>query len=226
MQEGTKLWYLENFNLFEGMKSSEMMKLGEMTSMRSITKRQHIYFPDDPSKTIFFLKKGRVKLGSYTEDGKEMIKFILNPGEIFGELGLAGEEKRTDFAEALDDDTMLCAVGVRDMEMMMEMNPKLNLKVTKLIGFRLRKIERRLESMFFKDVRTRIIDFLKELAEDKGRKLGQEIVVEHRLTHQDIANLTATSRQTVTTILNELKEKNLIHINRKSLIIRSIDKLK
>ena len=116
-------------------------------------------------------------------------------------------------------------MGMKDMEDMMEKNSMLGMKVTKLIGFRLQKIERRLESLIFKDARSRIIDFIVDLGREQGKAIGQEILVKHNLTHLDMANLTATSRQTVTTILNELKEQNLIHLERNKFLIRDIDKL-
>ena len=102
----------------------------------------------------------------------------------------------------------------------------IGIKVTKLIGFRLQKIERRFESLVFKDARTRIVDFIIDMGHEKGKAIGKEILVNHNLTHMDIANLTATSRQTVTTILNELKEKNAIHLERNKFLIRDIDTLK
>ena len=189
-------------------------------------KNEYIYFPEDPSSSIYFLKKGRVKIGTYSENGKEIIKAILGPGEIFGELSLVGEGKRKDFAMTLDNDVTLCAMGMRDMEEMMEKNSMLGMKVTKLIGFRLQKIERRLESLIFKDARSRIIDFITDLGHEKGKAIGKEILVKHNLTHMDIANLTATSRQTVTTILNELKDQNLIHLERNKFLIRDMGNLK
>ena len=189
-------------------------------------KDEYIYFPEDPSSSIFFLKKGRVKIGSYSDSGKEIIKAILNPGEIFGELSLVGQEKRNDFAIALDKDIIVCSLGISDMEKMIEANPLIGIKVTKLIGFRLQKIERRFESLVFKDARTRIVDFIIDLGKDIGKEIGKEILVKHNLTHMDMANLTATSRQTVTTVLNELKEQNLIHLERNQFLIRDIDNLK
>ncbi|PCI96897.1 MAG: cAMP-binding protein [Flavobacteriales bacterium] len=191
-----------------------------------VKKDEYIYFPEDPSSSIFFLKKGRVKIGSYSDSGKEIIKAILNPGEIFGELSLVGQEKRNDFAIALDKDIIVCSLGISDMEKMIEANPLIGIKVTKLIGFRLQNIERRFESLVFKDARTRIVDFIIDLGKDIGKEIGKEILVKHNLTHMDMANLTATSRQTVTTVLNELKDQNLIHLERNQFLIRDIDNLK
>ncbi|MBN4081691.1 Crp/Fnr family transcriptional regulator [bacterium AH-315-C07] len=222
MAEKTKIWYLENFNLFKGLSKAEMMELGERSVMKTASKNQFIYFPDEPSSTVFLLKEGKVKLGSYSDDGKEIIKAILQGGEIFGELGLAGEETRSDFALALDDDVTICAVGQNVLEDMMKKNPNLGLKITKIIGFRFRKLERRLESLVFKDARTRVVEFLKDQGIEQGEKVGDETLIRNFLTHQDIANLTATSRQTVTTVLNELREKDLIYFDRKRILIRDL----
>ena len=226
MSTETKLWHLENFNLFKTLTGYEKIKMSTKVKHNKMKKNEYIYFPEDPSSSIFFLKKGRVKIGTYSDNGKEIIKAILNPGEVFGELSLAGEEKRNDFAIALDNDLVVCSLGIKDMEEMIEKNPMIGIKVTKLIGFRLQKIERRFESLIFKDARTRIVDFIIELAREQGKSIGKEILVKHNLTHLDMANLTATSRQTVTTVLNELKEQNLIHLERNRFLIRDIDNLK
>jgi CRP/FNR family transcriptional regulator, cyclic AMP receptor protein len=87
------------------------------------------------------------------------------------------------------------------------------------------EMEQRLESLVFKDSRTRIIEFLKSLAAKRGQRVGYEMLVRKFLTHQEIANLTATSRQTVTTVLNELRNKNILIFNRRRLLIRDMDKL-
>jgi CRP/FNR family cyclic AMP-dependent transcriptional regulator len=226
MATETKLWHLENFNLFKTLSAYEKIKMSTKVKHSKMKKNDYIYFPEDPSSSIFFLKKGRVKIGSYSDNGKEIIKAILNPGEIFGELSLVGQEKRRDFAIALDNNLVVCSIGMKDMEEMIEANPMIGIKVTKLIGFRLQQIERRFESLVFKDARTRIVDFIVDLGRENGIVIGKEILVKHHLTHMEMANLTATSRQTVTTILNELKEKNQLHLERNQFLIRDIDNLK
>ena len=106
------------------------MKMAKKIKDSKMKKNEYIYFPEDPSSSIFFLKKGRVKIGTYSDNGKEIIKAILGPGEIFGELSLIGEVKRKDFAISLDNDVVLCAMGMKDMEDMMEKNSMLGMKVT------------------------------------------------------------------------------------------------
>jgi len=221
----SKLWHLEQINLFKDLSEKEMEILDEKTVMKSAAKNDYVYFPQEPSKILFFLKKGRIKIGTYSSDGKEIIKKILYPGEVFGEMGIVGEDTRKDFAMALDDDTRMCTLSIDEFKEMMDSNSRLSMEVTKQIGERLRSVERRLESLIFKDARERIIDFMIEMAQNYGKKIGFETLVKHDLTHQDIANLTATSRQTVTTVLNDLKDKDLIYMERKRFLIRDIEQL-
>lgn len=140
-------------------------------------------------------------------------------------MEIVGEESRKDFAIAMDAETRMCTLNLDQFKKMMEDNAQLSLDVTKTIGEKLRNIERRLESLIFKDARERIIDFMKEMVGKYGKKIGVKALVKHDLTHQDIANLTATSGQTITTVLNDLKEKDLIYKERKRFLIREIEKL-
>jgi CRP-like cAMP-binding protein len=226
MSDKSKLWHLENFNLFKEMQMDELQMLEKQTQMREVKKGDFIYFPEDPSTQLYFLKEGRIKIGTFSDDGRESIRAVMQPGEIFGELSLVGEEKRNDFAQALDDNVLICAMSMKDMEQMMEQSNKLSIRVTKLIGLRLRKTETKLNDLLFKDARQRIVEFVKNLALEQGKAVGNEIAVKHPFTHQDIANLTASSRQTVTTVLNELREKDLLYMERKKFLIRDLDKLK
>ncbi len=226
MNNFTKLWWLEKIHLFEGLSEKEMLKIEERSTMKTKEKGTHIYFPNEPSKVIFFLKNGRVKIGSYSNDGKEIIKGIMHSGDMFGEMGLVGQDTRTDFAIAMDDDVRICTMNVVEILEMMRGNAELSLKITTTIGDKLTKVERKFESLIFKDARTRIVDLIKEMATERGKILaGEAILLEHSLTHQDIASLTATSRQTVTTVLNELKDKELINFDRKSILIHEKGKL-
>jgi len=139
-------------------------------------------------------------------------------------LALVGEGSRRDFAYAMED-TDVCALTVEEMKGLIKDHNSLSLLMMKIMGNRVLDMEQRLESLVFKDSRTRIVEFLVDLTHKKGSRVGYEHVVRKFITHQEIANLTATSRQTVTTVLNELRTKNLITFNRKRLLVRDIEKL-
>jgi CRP-like cAMP-binding protein len=220
MAEKSKLWYLENFNLLKGLEKDDMEQLGKITTMQDFSKNQPIYFAKEPSSSIFFLKKGRVKLTRTSKDGKEMILGIINPGEVFGEMSFLDESERTDFAIAMDN-ALLCAINKLEFSEFVEKSPELNLKLTKLIGLRIKKYTEKIEDLVFKDSTQRINSFLLRLAVENGKIVGNEIFVKPFLKHQDIAELTACSRQTVNAVLTNLREKKIIDFDRRKLIIHN-----
>ncbi|MEP0985460.1 Crp/Fnr family transcriptional regulator [Ekhidna sp.] len=225
MSAERNLWYFEDTDLFEILCPKKTPYMEDKHTPGVYKKDEFIYFKDQSSENIYMVSAGRVKIGTYGPDGKEIVKAILTTGEIFGELALAGEEKRQDFAQAMDNETRVCSMTIEDLQNLMVDNKDLNLKILKIVGFRLRKTERKIESLVFKDARTRIVEFLKEMAEEKGQKVGFEVMIKNHLTHKDIASLTGTSRQTVTTVMNELREKNLLTFDRRRILIRDLEKL-
>ena len=159
------------------------------------------------------------------EEGKEITKAILGRGEVFGELSMLGEKQRHDFATALEN-TSTCVVTLDELRELMRDRSELNLFFMKMFGARQLEMERRLESLVFRDSRSRIVEFLVGLTKSKGQRVGYEWVVRNFITHQEIANLTATSRQTVTTVLNDLRNAGIVHFTRHYFIIRDLDRMK
>ena len=160
-----------------------------------------------------------MKIGYYAEDGQEMVKAILLKGEIFGEKAILGEDKRTEFAQSVDNTTSICPIGVETMHELMRDNRSFSLRIYKFIGLRFQKLERRLQLLLFKDSKTRLLEFLQDLKEDYGHCCPEtgHMVIEHPYTQKDIASLIGTSRPTLNIILNELKESNMLDFNRKKI---------
>jgi len=225
MDVTTKLSFIENLPLFNCLNPAEKQQLADCMELRTKRKYAFLYMPDEASNHLFFLTKGNVKIGTHSSDGREVIKAILHPTAMFGELGLVGEECRQDFARAMNEEVELVVIKVDDFQKLMESNHNLCLRVISLMGKRLRRAENRLESLIFKDARTRIVDFLKDSVNKRGRRVGFEMLLKHSLTQQDIANLTGTSRQTVTSVLNDLRKSDLIYFNRRSILIRDMANL-
>jgi CRP-like cAMP-binding protein len=226
MSNTASLWYFESVNLFDVLCPHKTKVMDRKHEFRNFKKDQFIYIPNEEASHIYMVAQGRVKIGHYLDDGQEVVSAILTTGEIFGELALAGEEKRRDFAQVMDNDTLICPLSIEELKSLMKDDKELSFRLLKLVGLRLMRLERKLELLVFKDARTRIIEFLRDAASWKGKKVGFETMIPTKLTHKDIAALTGTSRQTVTTILNELKEQNLIYFDRKKILIRDLARLK
>ncbi|MEM0992244.1 MAG: Crp/Fnr family transcriptional regulator [Bacteroidota bacterium] len=224
MADNQSFWYLENIDVTGIFCPNKLEDAMESHAHKKYKKGQYIYLPNEHADKIYFIASGSVKIGHYGDGEKEITKAILGVGEVFGELSLLGEDKRRDFVMAMED-SVVCILSKAEMNALMKNHSSLSLFMMKLMGSKLLEMEKRLESLVFKDSRTRIIEFLKNLADKKGQRVGYETLVRGFMTHQEIANLTATSRQTVTTVLNELRNKNVLTFNRRRLLIRDLDLL-
>lgn len=214
MAEKTKIWYLQNFNLIEGMDESSMEMMDQNSKMTKSSKREIIYFPEERSDTIYMLKEGKVKISRVSEDGKKMTLQLIGPGEIFGESAILGQEKRENIAEVVED-AVICSINRTMFQELLANNPKMNLSINKFIGLRIRKIQAHVEDLVFKDAKERVVAFLERYTKTFGKKMIDGWMVRPFLTHQEIADLTATSRQTVNTILNELVNNQEIKYTRR-----------
>jgi len=218
------LWYLENIDVMGIFCPKKLSNSDDSHAKETFTKGAYVYVPEDASNKIYFITEGRIKIGSRGSKDKEITKAILGKGEVFGELAILDGAERRDYAIAMED-SKVCAITKEEMKNLMKDYSQLNLFLMKLMGKRAIEMEKRLESLVFKDSRSRIIEFLSDLVEQKGQRVGYEMLVRKFVTHQEIANITATSRQTVTTVLNELRNKNILTFDRKRLLIRNMEEL-
>lgn len=174
---------------------------------------------------IYLIVTGSVKIAKIDEQGKEVVKGILNQGNIFGEKALSVRGNRADYAQVILAGTQIRAFSVEDVLSASRNDASLNQKVIDILAKKLDRLEKRLESITSKDSRTRVVDFLRDLALESGQKVGFETLIKNNFTHKDIASLTGTSRQTVTTTLNNLKEQNVINFDRRRILIRDMNLL-
>jgi CRP-like cAMP-binding protein len=213
------LWFFEDVNLFKVLCPHKFKAYKTDHNFDAYKKKDYIYFEEDSANKIYLIEKGKVKIGYYNNDGKEVVKAILTKGQLFGEKAILGEEKRNEFAQSIDNTTSICPIGVDTMHDLMRNNQTFSFKVYKFIGLKFKKLERRLQLLLFKDTKTRLTEFLQELCDDYGydcEKTGDHII-KHPYTQKDIASLIGTSRPTLNILLNELKEEKLIEFNRKEI---------
>ena len=109
---------IDQFPIFDCLTEQDKKKAEEMLEFKVKPKYSFIYLPDEPSDTIYLLAKGTVKIGTHSSDGKEVIKNLIHPKSLFGELGLIGETHRQDFAQALKEEVHLYSIKVEDFSVM------------------------------------------------------------------------------------------------------------
>ncbi|MCC1483156.1 Crp/Fnr family transcriptional regulator [Winogradskyella immobilis] len=216
MKAITKYWFLEGFNLFKKIGRLNMMKICELLEMDNIEKGNPIALNEAHRNSIFFLKRGSVKIVNTTNDS---VKYIVKHGNIFGELALYDQEAATkEIAYALED-CIICYIEPEQMEQLMEKHKSLKNGVLKVYGLRIQKLERRLHDLLYKDSSTRIREFISEYLDEFGEtnEAGKSIA-KNLLSHKEIANLTNTSRQTVSNVLSTMRKEGVIDYNVKFFI--------
>ncbi|WP_045113516.1 Crp/Fnr family transcriptional regulator [Microscilla marina] len=208
------VWFLENVNLFNLLCPHRIKAYKKEHSFEQYNKNDFVYLDQDQADKVYLIIKGKVKISSYTEDGEEIVKAILTKGEVFGELAALGESHRNDYAQAVAA-TTICAVDTQTLQTLLKNQQEFSLNIYKLVGWRIKKLEHRLSLLMFKDARTRLIEFLKNLGSEQGEAKGNTIEINHLLTQKDIADLIGVSRPTLNSLLNELKSEGMVDFQRK-----------
>lgn len=216
MADKTKLWYLQNFNLFREVEDKTLIEIAVHSHMNKSKKKEVIYFPEEPSNTIYLLKEGKIKISRISPDGQSVTLALLGPGEVFGESAILGQSSHENIAEVVED-ASLCAIDKVAFQTLLEKSNRLSRSIQTMIGDRKREVESKIEDLVFKDARERVVEFLARYVKQFGKHLVDTWEVRPFLTHQEIAELTATSRQTVNSILNDLKTEGKLDFTRQFL---------
>ena len=221
-----KLLLIRNYDLWRNLSEEEYHSLHVEDNFKEVPKGEYIYFEAYHHNKIYFAKKGYIRIGFIDEIGNQKIKEIIKPGDFFGQFTLEKDNLHGEFAQAYRENISLCSFAIEDFENLLRKRPDMALKYSKWVGFKLRKIENRLQNLLNKDVRKRLEIFFSQLIE-KNPVSGKEgrICVSNYLTHEDIASLIGSSRQTVTTLINEMEKENVISYSRRTICFPDVKEL-
>lgn len=211
-----KNFYLKTFNLATNLTEAQLTELCNNLTQRDAKKNQVVYAKGG-EKRIFILISGKVKISEINEKGDEMIKELIVPGDIFGDVLLHYEGPNYEFAEVISERATYYAIGQEQLASMMRTNHMLTVNYMAKVSEKFKSLESRYINMVTKDVKSRLMYCFKEWARKEGKRFGNKIVLKNTLTHSDLANMISTSRQTVTVILNELKDAGEITYNRREI---------
>lgn len=215
------IWFFDNIDVFQILCPHKFQEYKKDHAFNYFKKGDYIYFENDVANKVFLVNSGKIKVGYITDDGDEIITAILTKGQIFGEKAILGEEKRNEFAQALDNEVSTCVVSLDMMHELLRRNSEFSISIYKFIGYRFKKLERRLQIMLFKDAKTRLLEFLKELSDDYGftNAVSGDTVIKHPFTQKEIASLIGLSRPTLNVLINELQNEKVLTFERKQIIL-------
>lgn len=207
----SKVGCLSATDIFRDLNSKELDEVDRITSMTTCQRGKVFYTPGETGEVLFILKQGRVNLYRINQDGKKLVSTSIGPGSVFGEMSLVGQGMHDTFAEAAEDCT-LCVMSQSDLEHVLLSKPRVAVRFMELMASRLREVEARMENVAFKSVPSRLAAHLLQLAND-----GDGMI--RGVSHQDLADMVGTYRETVTRILNEFRNEGYIELGRMRLTI-------
>ncbi len=191
--------------------------------VQSFTKNELIY--SNTNQQVHILLNGVVKICRKNNQDQVMIKDVIYPGSFFGEDVLFSTTASDECAICIDPKTSVLSIPKEKFKALTTSHPSLISLLLQELGKKLIQKEEKLASFHFNDAKSRILHFIRTTAQKNGIQVGYEVLIKHSFTQQDIANITGTSRQTVTFVLNELKKNNIIHFDRKRILIRDMEQL-
>ncbi len=228
MREEIKYWYLKNHKLFDHLSDNDVDSLCIISSYKQGDKNDIIHFSDIDKKRLYTIKHGILKICHQDKEGKEVITELLTEHDIFGYVSLINSDNNVNeqYAKVLSDKLSICSFEVEKFKSVLQNNNDLSVKYSALINEKLVSFQQKYSDLVFKDVNTRVSEFFKRYASYHAKTVNDVLEMEMVLTHQEIADYTASSRQSVTSIVNKLVEDGkIIYDGRKKVIIPDINKL-
>lgn len=212
-----RTWCISEVDIFRDLSEQEMDAIAAAAPMKTYAAGEILHSPQQPSEVLFILKEGRVRIFRVSADGRALTTAIISPGTIFGEMALLGQRMYDNFAEALDDVTV-CVMSRADVHKFLLSDARIAARITEILGRRLADLEQRLSDSVFKSVPQRIATTLTTLATrtdtPTGRLRSGTRHPQITLTHEQLAALAGTSRETTTKVLHEFADRGLLRLAR------------
>lgn len=205
--------YLSEVAIFQDLSPDEMAALARSAPMKEVAAGTIFYSPDDAAEVLFILKKGRVKLYQLTPDGRALTMHIYEAGSIFGEMALLGQGMHGSFAQAMTP-CVLCLMSRDHVQRLLFGDPRIAMRIAEALGTRLASVENRLFDFAFRRVPERLARLLLQLAQPHRALLSFTQRMEVRYTHEELADMIGTTRETVTKLLNEMRSRGLVELQR------------
>jgi CRP/FNR family transcriptional regulator/CRP/FNR family cyclic AMP-dependent transcriptional regulator len=219
------LEFAKKVPLFSNLSDKEVLSITSEMIVRQFSAGEVIVYEDEnESQTFFMLFCGSVHIGVVSPEGKQTILATLRKGDFFGEMAILEGEPRSATVSAAEDCTlfMLYRRGFMDI---LQRYPKMTIQMLVEMSRRLRRSNRQINTLSLMSVYGRVADTILKLAREQGERAGSVTVIPNRPTQQVIAEMSGTTRETVSRVLSQLQKKQLISIDKKTLVILDEAKL-
>jgi len=195
-----------------------LAQLAAAAVTQSFRARQVVYLPGDRAASVHFIASGRVKVSKVTRDGKELTLAYRTSGDFFGETCLLEGGPREEMVEAMEN-TMSVELDRAGLDHLLANHAQVAYPFARALIDRWRGLQTKVEQLVFKDVGSKLAELLLRLGSEHGIEHRRGLVLGLKITHQEMANLIGSTRETVSLTLSQFKRKGFIHTEGRKVIL-------
>jgi CRP/FNR family transcriptional regulator len=209
---------LHRVPVFSALSEQELSQVAQVAVPRSFAGEEVVFREGDDSNTCYVVRSGHARAVREHSDGRSITLATFGPGDIFGELAMFDDERRSATVETLEDTEVVAILG-GDMRRLLREHPDIAVKLVAALGRRLRETNERLTRQSFQTVQSRVAGVLAQLAATARAEDGSERDVLITSTQADIAQLAGSSRESASRFLAELERAGVITQGRGKLVV-------
>lgn len=226
MEKADLIQFIQSCDPYSVLSHHELETIHSKSRILVFEKGKSVYLPGHPSDQVYLIYSGSIRIAALMESGKEFTSSLYHVGETFGELSIAGEMARVEMAIAYEK-SVLISLKTDVLSEPLKQNPLFTLGIMRLIGTRRYESENRLLQFFYAPVHSRLAKVLIHFATKQAKPLSAPPPsIQLRLTHEILASLAGTTRETTTMILNRFQKLGIIHKSKGNIHIKDLQSLK
>ncbi len=215
---------LKEITLFKSIGQDYRKRLSSVLRRRSLKKGEVLFRKGDEGNVLYIVRKGSIKIVLPSKMGDEAVLAVFSAGDFFGEMALLDGMPRSADAVALEPSELL-ALNRNDFITFLGNNEEAMQAILSNLSMRLRKTDDSLEDAYFLNISARFAKKLVELAKTHGKRDGDIIQIDLRLSQKDLASMIGATRESVNKELRVLREKGLVSTEKGTLRILDLARL-
>ncbi len=215
------LWYVRPPDFFSQVGQNNQNQLLSLGETRHYRKGETIFHAGSPGEYVYILLEGRVKIYQLSSVGREVILWFCFPGELFGLAEILRSGRREVFAQSCCDSEIL-VIGQNAFAHFLQQSPQASTSVIDLLSCRLRELGNVHLNVAADNVTSRVVKLITRLAARYGKRIHSDIYLDIPITHQEMADMIGTSRQTVTEVLGDLRRKGILRVENRAIYIQNL----
>ena len=200
---------LQELDLFQGLEKEQFIHLCQCTAKKRLTKGDYLFCQGESASTVYLIKSGKLKLVQITEDGRESILDVCGPGEILGELSLFQEQKEPSSAVAMEE-VSICCFSRQQFKELIRQDPTFALRIISYLGEKRYENLQKQREETRQTVKEKLLHLFYRFANEYGQKTESGLLIDLKVTQQELADMIGSSRVMVVHALKELERANII----------------